>query len=165
MSEASKNGEAGRVRDASTGSLRLGDYLPYQLAVASNQVSRMVARSYQSRFGLTIWEWRVIAVLAEEAGHSGQSLGEAAAMDKVSVSRSVSALIKRGLVSRARNEVDRRSSVLKLTDAGWVIYRQVEPVALAAENALIEDFDADDLARMGRLLEHLKRRAGVIGEV
>jgi DNA-binding MarR family transcriptional regulator len=165
MPDGNDNGEADRGESVSTGSLRLGDYLPYQLAVASNQVSRMVARSYQSRFGLTIWEWRVIAVLAEEAGHSGQSLGEAAAMDKVSVSRSVSGLIKRGLVARVRNEADRRSSVLSLTEAGWDIYRKVEPVALEAENALIEDLDADDLARIGRLLAHLKRRAGAIGEV
>ena len=164
---AAQSDKAGtdKGKDVSPGALRLRDYLPYQLAVASNQVSRMVARSYQSRFGLTIWEWRIIAVLAEEAGHSGQSLGEAAAMDKVSVSRSVAALIKRDLVSRVRNQSDRRSSVHSLTDAGWAIYRQVEPVALAAENALIEDFDADDLERMTRLLAHLQRRAQVIGEV
>jgi len=68
-------------------------------------------------------------------------------------------------LARARNEADRRSSVLSLTDAGWAIYRKVEPVALAAENALIEDLDAADLARIGKLLAHLKRRARAIGEV
>ena len=33
------------------GGLRLDDYLPYRLSVASNAVSGLIARAYQDRFG------------------------------------------------------------------------------------------------------------------
>ncbi|MGA2364065.1 MAG: MarR family transcriptional regulator, partial [Steroidobacteraceae bacterium] len=46
--------------------LRLQDYLPYRLSVASNAVSRLIARAYEQRFGLKIPQWRLIAVLADE---------------------------------------------------------------------------------------------------
>ena len=142
--------------------LRLQDYFPYQLAVASNQVSRMVARHYQSRFGLTIWEWRVIAVLAEGRSISAQLLGEAAAMDKVTVSRAVKALLGRALISRKRDEADRRSSLLKLTRKGRETYEKVAPLALEAETALFEGENETELKRLAELLNRLKIKAGSI---
>ena len=55
--------------------LVLSKYLPYRLSVASNKASGLIARAYQARFGLTIWEWRVIAVLGEGAcGDVGEHL-------------------------------------------------------------------------------------------
>ena len=142
--------------------LRLQDYFPYQLAVASNQVSRMVARHYQSRFGLTIWEWRVIAVLAEGRSISAQLLSEAAAMDKVTVSRAVKALLDRALISRKRDETDRRSSLLKLTRKGRETYEKVAPLALEAETALFEGENETELKRLAELLNRLKIKAGSI---
>ena len=52
---------------AATG-LKLDAYLPYRLSVASNAVSGLIARAYEDRFGLTIPQWRLICVLAEDGG-------------------------------------------------------------------------------------------------
>ena len=57
--------------DPSPSRLALEEYLPYRLSVASNAVSRLIARAYEDRFGLTIPEWRLLAVLAE-AGSAAQ---------------------------------------------------------------------------------------------
>ena len=46
--------------------LRLDGYLPYRLSVASNAVSGLIARAYEDRFGLTIPQWRLVCVLAED---------------------------------------------------------------------------------------------------
>ena len=48
--------------------LRLNDFLPYRLSVLSNTISSAIAARYQSAFGLTIWQWRVMAVLGETPG-------------------------------------------------------------------------------------------------
>ena len=45
--------------------LRLQDYLPYRLSVAANAVSRLIARAYESQFGLRNAQWRLLAVLAD----------------------------------------------------------------------------------------------------
>ena len=58
--------------------LHLEAFLPYRLSVASNLVSRASARRYQSAFGLSIPEWRVIAVLGRFAPASPWKLASAA---------------------------------------------------------------------------------------
>lgn len=139
--------------------MQLDDYLPYRLAVASNRVSRMVARAYHARFGLTIWEWRVIAVLGEGRPRTAQALCDAAAMDKVQVSRAVKALVERGLISRTRREADRRSALLELTADGRDVYEDVSQVALSAELSLLDGMDAQEIERFLDMLARLQRRA------
>lgn len=139
--------------------MKLDSYLPYRLAAASNRVSRMVARAYHARSGLTIWEWRVIAVLGEGVPRTAQELSEAAAMDKVSVSRAVRVLVERGLISRTRNEADRRSASLRLTADGQTVYDDVAPVALAAEEELLEGMSEADVEAFLRVLDRLRERA------
>jgi hypothetical protein len=78
--------------------LRLDGYLPYRLSVASNAVSRLIARAYEDRFGLTIPQWRLIAVLAEDGPLTQQAIGARTVMDKVTVSRATQGLVKRRLV-------------------------------------------------------------------
>ena len=42
---------------------RLEDFMPYRLSVAANRVSRLCARRYTKAYGLSIPEWRVLAVV------------------------------------------------------------------------------------------------------
>lgn len=144
--------------------LRLQDYLPYRLAVTSNLVSRLVARAYQSEFGVTIWEWRVIAILGEGEPMTAQALSDSAAMDKVSVSRAVRALVERGLVERENNAADRRSRLLRLSPAGEAVYAEITPVALAQEGALLNELDAEEAQLLAGLLDRLRRRADALME-
>lgn len=71
--------------------LYLDDFIPYRLSVLSNQISRSVAALYAERFGLTIPEWRVMAVLGLEETRRGSvcanTVAERTEMDKVQVSR------------------------------------------------------------------------------
>ncbi|RKR00204.1 MarR family transcriptional regulator [Maricaulis maris] len=145
--------------NATPPALSLRDFMPYSLAVTSNQVSRLVARAYQDRFGLTIWEWRVIALLGEAEPMTAQSLSDIAAMDKVSVSRAVKALVDRGLVDRAERKADRRSRDLRLTAAGHQIYREITPVALGAEADLLTGLDEAEIAVLAVVLDKLRHRA------
>lgn len=91
--------------------LKLDEFLPYRLSIASNRVSSAIATAYQSLFGLRIPEWRLIAVIAESDGLTQQALGVATRMDKVTVSRAAIALVDRGLVQRQpiRTTSDRTS--------------------------------------------------------
>lgn len=139
--------------------LSLRDYLPYRLAVTSNQVSRLIARAYQDRFGLTIWEWRVIALLGEAEPMTAQALSDIAAMDKVSVSRAVKTLVERDLVVQAERESDRRSRDLHLTEAGRRTYREITPVALDAEADLLTGLDDAEIAKLAQMLDVLRQRA------
>jgi len=43
--------------------LELDRFLPYRLSVLSNRISQDIAALYGTRFGLTVTEWRILAVL------------------------------------------------------------------------------------------------------
>jgi DNA-binding MarR family transcriptional regulator len=142
--------------------LRLDDYLPYRLSVAANEVSRLVARAYEDRFGLTIPQWRIIANLAEHGPSTPQRLGRLAAMDKVTVSRASRGLLDRGLVKRVENGRDGRSHILALTDDGLALHSTVAPLALAFDRALIDDWSAEDIERLHAQLKTLQHKAAVL---
>jgi DNA-binding MarR family transcriptional regulator len=139
--------------------LRLQDYLPYRLSVASNAASRLIARAYEQRFGLKIPQWRLIAVLADEGALTPQALCGRTIMDKVTVMRAAQGLLRRRLLRRMPNRKDRRSHRLALTRSGARLYRQIVPLALACEAHLLQGVTPGDVVRLDRLLRQLERSA------
>jgi DNA-binding MarR family transcriptional regulator len=142
--------------------LQLEAFLPYRLSLLTNVVSSAIASQYAERFSLSIPEWRVMAVLAQEPGLSAAEVAERTAMDKVAVSRAVAALQRMRRLERQLARGDRRRSVLRLSEAGFAVYREVAPVALAYEDALLQPLSARDRAELDRLLELLTTRAATL---
>jgi DNA-binding MarR family transcriptional regulator len=140
--------------------LKLDAYLPYRLSVASNAVSGLIARAYQDRFGLTIPQWRLICVLAEDGGLTQGQLVARTVMDKVTVSRAAQGLLNRHLVARSEHQVDGRSHVLALTQEGSGLHAEIAPLALAYEAALISGLAPEEVALLKRLLARLQSAAG-----
>jgi DNA-binding MarR family transcriptional regulator len=139
--------------------LNLERFLPYRLSLLSNTVSRAIAKIYADRFGLTIAEWRVVAVVARYDRPTQNDVGLRTAMDKVRVSRSVSALVRRGLVRRRADTADRRRQTLELSPRGWSVYRAVAPLAVAHETKLLQALAAEDRLLLDRLLATLQSAA------
>lgn len=142
--------------------LKLDDFLPYRLSIASNRVSSVVATAYRSLFGLKIAEWRLIAVIAEGEGLTQQALGLATRMDKVTVSRAAIALVDRGLVMRRPNPDDQRSHLLSLTRAGQALYEDVAPKALELEAQVFAGFSTKEIAGFRALLDRLEASAAAL---
>jgi DNA-binding MarR family transcriptional regulator len=145
---------------ADEGQLRLDAYLPYRLSVASNAVSGLIARAYQDRFGLTVPQWRLICVLAENGGLTQGQIVARTVMDKVTVSRAAQGLLRRHLVARSEHHADARSHVLALTEQGASLYDEIAPLALAYEAALISGLSPHEVELLKRLLVRLQGVAG-----
>jgi DNA-binding MarR family transcriptional regulator len=140
--------------------LRLDAFLPYRLSVASNAVSTRISASYRKRFGLKVPEWRLIAILAESSEMTPQTLGSAARIDKISVSRAAAALIERGLIVARDNPGDGRSHLLALTEDGRALYAEIAPVALAMEAELLGSFSDKERIVLDALLRRIEAAAG-----
>lgn len=145
--------------DAARGALKLDAYLPYRLSVASNAVSRLIARAYEDRFGLTIPQWRLICVLAEDGAMTQGAMVARTVMDKVTVSRAAQGLTQRRLVERFDHHADGRSHVLNLTAEGARLHAEIAPLALAYEAALIAGLSPEEVAMLKRLLGRLQSAA------
>lgn len=145
--------------------LTLDQFIPYRLSVTSNVVSDVIASAYEALFGLSIPEWRVMAVVAERDGVTQQGICIATRMDKVTVSRATIALVDRGLVIRAPNRADRRSRLLALTRPGRKLYADVAPKALEFEARIFASFPQEELDRFVGMLRAIEDRALEIGEL
>lgn len=139
--------------------LALERFLPYRLSVLSNRLSNAIARSYETRFQLSVTEWRVIAVLGRFRGLCANEVAERTAMDKVAVSRAVARLLESGRLQRDLHENDRRRSVLELSEAGYAIYEAVAPIALSYERALLEALEPEERETLLKLLDKLAAKA------
>ncbi|MBH9538720.1 MULTISPECIES: MarR family winged helix-turn-helix transcriptional regulator [Novosphingopyxis] len=145
--------------DAAADELRLDQFLPYRLSLASNLVSETIAATYRSHFGLTIPEWRIVAVIAEGEGMTQRDIVHRTRMDKVTVSRAAKVLVGRGLVARQVREEDRRSHALVLTDQGKELHRRIGAQARAMERAIFGRFEAEELAAFEAMLRRIDAAA------
>jgi DNA-binding MarR family transcriptional regulator len=99
------------------------DLLSYRVHLVANLLSRGAELRYRREFGVSLWEWRTIALLgASEEPLSLGDLARAAGIDKSQMSRVVSGLAKRRLVLRAADPGDGRGVRLTLTKTGQRLY-------------------------------------------
>lgn len=138
---------------------RLADFLPYQLSVAANAVSRAVAEGtgYEARFGLSAAEWRVMAAIAAAVTPTQADVGALTAMDKMTISRAVVGLAHRRLIDRTRHDGDRRTLRLSLTEEGQRVHDHVAPRALAVEARLLAALSAEEAVVLRRALATLAK--------
>jgi DNA-binding MarR family transcriptional regulator len=143
--------------------LDLDRFLPYRLSVLSNTVSSAIAREYSDRFGLSIPEWRVMAVLGGEPKLSARDVAERTAMDKVQVSRAVESLVRAQRVARTADPADGRIARLSLTAKGRAIYEEVVPLALHLEELFLRALKPDERRQFDALMAKLARQAHLLG--
>ena len=135
--------------------LILEDFLPYRLSVLSHTISTNIARVYEKRFGVSIPEWRVIAILGRFPGLSAVEVADRTLMDKVAVSRAVTKLIKNGRIDREFADADRRRSILNLSEEGRKVHNEIAPLALQFERELLQDISEEDYATYNVILNRL----------
>ncbi|MEM6585358.1 MAG: MarR family winged helix-turn-helix transcriptional regulator [Pseudomonadota bacterium] len=157
-----------RVKRTKAKAGQLAQFLPYQLSVASNAVSDLIADRYRERFGLKILEWRVMAVLGDNSGDTSnaaltqRALTEAIKIDKVAINRACKVLEGRGLIARVPNATDGRSHLMVLTDEGRAIHAEVLPIALQTEAELLAGFSKVEQDQLRAMLERLRRKVDAV---
>ncbi|MGM0659445.1 MAG: MarR family winged helix-turn-helix transcriptional regulator [Pseudomonadota bacterium] len=138
-------------------SLDLEHFLPYRLSVLSNRVSQGIAETYEQRFGLSVTEWRVIAIIGRYPGLSATEVAQRSAMDKVAISRAVRRLLDQGRIEREPSDADRRARHLHLSRSGKEIYDEIVPAALAYEKRIRGALSAEENRMLERLMEKIGR--------
>jgi len=155
-----------REMPASNGEIfRLEDFLPYRLSVAASRVSRLFARRYSEAYGLSIPEWRVLAIVGRFDTLSPSAVGEWTAMDKVKVSRAAASLVARGLLRQTQDPRDGRGRLLRLTRRGAGVYEGMVPLACELEGQLAEGLSRTEwsalLKALDKLTSHVRDFEGV----
>ena len=138
-------------------------FLPYRLSVVTNRASRLFARRYADKFGLSIPEWRVLAVVGRFGGLSATEVVERTGMDKVKVSRAVRGQLDRALLAREADAEDRRVQRLAMTQDGRRLHAAIVPQARALEAELLAALPEPDRVALHALLDRLDARLTAMG--
>lgn len=144
--------------------LDLDSFMPYRLSVLSNRVSSAIADEYSERLGLTIPEWRIMAVLGGTAGLSAREVAERTAMDKVQVSRAVARLLSARRIQKEADGEDGRVTRLSLSARGRAIYDEIVPLALHLEELFLSALTPAERKTFDALMTKLGRQARLFGK-
>ena len=138
----------------------ISDLLSYRVHVVANLLSRGAELRYRRQFGVSLWEWRSIALLG--AAGEALSLGDlahAAGIDKSQMSRVVSGLARRRIVLREAHPGDGRGVRLTLTRTGRKLYDGLIRAAAERDAALRNCLTKDERQAFDRVLTKLAGQA------
>ena len=126
----------------------LENFLPYQLSLLANRISKDFSKEYISRFKLNNAEWRIIAHLSQEnEAISIREIYSKVDLEKSKVSRAVSRLSSREILTKTVNLKDRRLVDLKLTKNGKKIIENMAKVAKDFESEVLIKIENPDYFR------------------
>lgn len=138
--------------------LNLPGFFPYRLALLAETVSHSMAQLYADRFEMTRHEWRIVAALGNRKRLAGRDVGRLTTLDKMQVSRALSGLEERGLVTRIADPLDRRNHILALTPAGRSLYQKVVPLVRAREEYILSALNEGEAKALDGIMTKLQAR-------
>ena len=94
-----------------------------------------IAPMYASRHDLTMPAWRSLAVIARYQPLTAKQLATLTSSDAFKVARAIELLVRRGLIRRDVDKVDRRRASLRLTADGRKVYNDIEKFVAGSSGA------------------------------
>ena len=134
-------------------------FIPYLLNHVADRYNKQFKQALKTA-GLTVPQWRVIAVLNAAGGLSFGEIQDLTVIDQPTLSRTVDQMVKHGIVLRASRPGDARFAVVSLTEKGRKAFETFWPVAWGAFSAGVQGIPEADLrvtrATLKRMLANLK---------
>ena len=138
--------------------LDLFRFVPFRLNRLAAEVSNALSVEYQTRYGLDIPEWRVLATLGfRKDACSAQYIAQCTRTHKSTISRAVTSLMQRNLVERVENADDRREFRLQMTAKGKTLYEELIPRLLRREQEILSCLSTQERKDFAALLGKIEK--------
>jgi DNA-binding MarR family transcriptional regulator len=145
--------------DHPAGEKTIKDLLSYRIHRLANALSRGAALRYRRDFDVSLMEWRIIALLGDFAPMTLKELARESGLDKSLASRSVAALVERGLVLREIGRQDAREVALRLSRSGQRLHRDLMRAALERDAAFAACLMEEERVILDRAIQRLEAEA------
>ena len=145
--------------DQQVAPFELENYLPYRITRLSDLLTIRLARQYKNRFGISVAEWRVLVNLGFQENVSIREIERPNSLEKSKVSRTVTKLENKGLLTKAVDRKDRRLLKLTLTAEGRDLLGELIALATAFQ-AELEAVLGDHLDPLEAAIERVTERLG-----
>jgi DNA-binding MarR family transcriptional regulator len=142
--------------------LDLFRFMPFRLNRLAAEVSAALSTEYRERYGLDIPEWRVLATLGfREGACTAQYISHCTRTHKSTISRAVTALLRRRIIERVANENDRREFALQLTPRGRALYQNLIPRLKRREQNILACLSASERKDFAAALGKIEQSMGL----
>lgn len=138
---------------------QLESFFPYLVRIYYRAVSRAVTSIYERDYGLTVSEWRAMAVLGNDQPLSAGEIVTRSSIDKVRVSRAIAGLTKAGYLERRVDEDDRRKVALQLTRSGQAVFEELVGKVLLLEDQMLAGLSNDEKEQLINLMARVRANA------
>ncbi|WP_193142793.1 MULTISPECIES: MarR family winged helix-turn-helix transcriptional regulator [unclassified Meridianimarinicoccus] len=133
----------------------LSEFLPYKLSVLASRTTKVLAKVYGEKYGLSTPEWRVLAHVARREKMSVREIHDSVDLEKPSVSRAVAKLEQAGLLRKSTCDSDHRLVEIELTQAGREVFQRIVPEALALEAVILSAFSPAERDQLHDMMARL----------
>ncbi len=132
------------------------DLLSYRMNTVTNLMQKSAQLRYKNEFGLSIGQWRAIALLAIDSPLTLNELARNAGLDRGQMSRIIKGLTESGLVLREKSPKGGKQIDLSLTHAGERIYNRVIAAAIERDEAFLACLSESELETFNAALKRLR---------
>jgi MarR family transcriptional regulator for hemolysin len=128
------------------------------IGMTLNRAARVVSRAFDEALteaGGSLPVWLVLLNLQTEPTSTQRSLAAALGLREPTLSHHLAAMESDGLITRRRDDANRRVQVVALTDAGLAQFRRLRKSAIVFDQRLRHGIDDADLALVNDVLDRL----------
>ena len=128
------------------------------IGMTLNRAARVVSRAFDEALteaGGSLPVWLVLLNLQTEPTSTQRSLAAALGLREPTLSHHLAAMESDGLITRRRDDANRRVQVVALTDAGLAHFRRLRKAAIVFDQQLRRGIDDADLALVNDVLVRL----------
>jgi len=114
------------------------------------KASRLLSNQFNNdlqQHNLTVEQWSLLAVLWTEDAQKQKALQVALLKDKATINSLVSYLVKNGFVTKVKDTIDKRSTIISLTTQGRQMQGITIPIAIQNIGTAVRDIDTKDLEK------------------
>lgn len=136
--------------------LPLDRFLTYRFSRFQWRLNAQAGQILKETAGVTLTQWRVIALIGSREPVSATELVRMSSMDKGLFSRNVNTLVRKGFVKRTENSDDHRVQNLELTTNGRGLHDSTIPHMLRRQRRLLATITDHEREVLFRILGKLE---------
>ena len=134
----------------------------YRFNTIAHALAQHMLLHIDRKFGLNLAEYRILTVLAERQAPSIKDIAGHTQIDKAHVTRALTDLVGRGLVTQTVDKQDRRLRLVKLTRAGEAMIAATLPIAIARQERLERRLTTSELRVLWKALAALTEESALM---
>ncbi|WP_345975947.1 MarR family transcriptional regulator [Sulfurimonas sp. HSL3-7] len=131
---------------------KLRNSIGFRFNTIGNRIHAMFSKAIEP-YGIAPEQFAAMKMISEDGAVTQSKIAEMLAKAKPTVSRTLDALEKKGLITRDEDTADRRIKYVRLTDAGRKVLDEVIPIAKSFNDAIYEQLTPQEIETFFRILE------------